>query len=121
MFNFTWKTVSKAMAKVLKLVGGVPSSKLNSPPNSCIPNRANISMNKKRRNSSEMMDLIELSREITRFLSDDQYLVTLNILKSLSALNTDNPNDPPLTSDHMTSNMDPDMTTQSKRLKADSK
>ena len=37
------------------------------------------------------MDRIELRREMTRFLSEDQYFVTLNILSSLSALNTDSP------------------------------
>lgn len=72
----TWKTVSNAIGKVLKLVGGVPSSKLNCPPKSCMPSSAKMRMNKKRRNSSEMMDLIELRRDITRLRSDDQYFVT---------------------------------------------
>lgn len=75
---FTWKTVSNAMGKVLKFVGGVPSSKLNCPPNSCMPSRAKIRMNRKRRNSRDMMDLIEFRRDITRFRSDDQYFVTWN-------------------------------------------
>lgn len=64
------------MGKVLKLVGGVPSSKLNCPPNNCIPSRAKMRINKNRRNSNEIIDLIEFSRDITRFLSDDQYFVT---------------------------------------------
>lgn len=68
-----------------------------------------------------MMDLMELSNEMTRFLSDDQYFVTLNIRKSRSARNTDNPNEPPFTSDQITSKIDPLMTTQSKRLNEDSK
>lgn len=68
-----------------------------------------------------MMDLIELSREMTRLRRDDQYFVTLNILNSLRARSTDKPNDPPFTADQITSNIDPDITTQSKRLKADSK
>ena len=37
------------------------------------------------------MDLIELRRDMTKFLREDQYLVTLKILKSLKALRTDNP------------------------------
>ena len=37
------------------------------------------------------MERIELRREMTRFLSEDQYLVTLNILSNLNALNTDSP------------------------------
>lgn len=109
------------MGKVLKFVGGVPSSKLNWPPNSCIPRSANIRMNKKRRNNSEMIDRMELSNEMTRFLRDDQYLVTLNILSRRNARSTDRPNEPPFTDDQITSNIDPEMTTQSKRLNDDSK
>jgi hypothetical protein len=70
----TWKTVRRAMEKELKLPSGVPNSKLKAPPNNCIPRRAKMRMNRKRRNSREMMDRIELSSDITRFLSDDQYL-----------------------------------------------
>ncbi|TMW46699.1 hypothetical protein DOY81_008219 [Sarcophaga bullata] len=86
-----------------------------------MPSRANISMNKKSRNNNEMMDLIEFNNEITRFRNDDQYLVTLNIRSKRKALKTDKPNEPPLTSDHITSNIEPLMTTQSKRLNDDSK
>lgn len=49
------------------------------------------------------------------------YLVTLNIRNSRRALSTENPKEPPLKNDHMTSNMEPTMTTQSKRLNAESK
>lgn len=68
-----------------------------------------------------MIDLMELSSDITRFRNEDQYFVTLNIRRSLRALNTDRPKEPPLTSDQITSKIEPVMTTQSKRLKADSK
>lgn len=68
-----------------------------------------------------MIDLIELSSEMTRFLNDDQYFVTLKMRSRRKARSTDRPNDPPFTSDHITSNIEPDITTQSKRLKADSK
>lgn len=64
---------------------------------------------------------IELSSEITRFLRLAQYLVTLKILKSLRARRTDRPKEPDLTADQITSNIDPEMTTQSNRLKLDSK
>ena len=74
-----------------KLASGVPSGKLNAPPNNCIPNNAKIRMKRNRRKRRERMDLIELSRDITRFLRDDQYFVTLKILNSRSALRTDNP------------------------------
>lgn len=70
----TWKTVSKAIGKLLKFAGGVPSGKLKAPPNSCIPNRAKMRMNKKSRNRRERIDRMELSNEITKFRSDDQYL-----------------------------------------------
>lgn len=44
------------------------------PPKSCMPSRAKTTMKRKRRNSKLMMDFIELRREITRFLSEFQYL-----------------------------------------------
>lgn len=109
------------MGNVLKFVSGVPDSKLNCPPNNCMPRRANIRMNKKSRNNNEMMDLIEFNSEITRFRKDDQYLVTLNIRSKRRARSTDRPNEPPFNSDQITSNIEPLMTTQSKRLNDDSK
>ena len=63
-----------AIENELKFEGGVPSSKLKVPPKSCIPNSAKIKINRKRSNKRDMMDLIELSKEITRFRSEDQYL-----------------------------------------------
>ena len=39
-----------------------------------MPSSAKISMKRKRRNSNEIMERIELSNDITRFLNDDQYL-----------------------------------------------
>ena len=65
------------MGNELKLEGGVPSGKLKAPPNNCIPRRAKMRMNRKRRNSKDMMERMELKRDITRFLKEDQYLVTL--------------------------------------------
>mgnify|MGYP006970971983 CR=1 FL=1 len=49
------------------------------------------------------------------------YLVTLNIRNKRSARKTEKPNEPPLNSDHITSNIEPIMTIQSKRLNADEK
>lgn len=94
--------MSKAIAKVLKLAGGVPSAKLKTPPNSCIPSKANIRMNKNSRNNKERMDRIEAIKEITRFRSDDQYFVNLKILKRRNALITEKPNDPSLKCDQIT-------------------
>ena len=62
------------MEKVLKFEGGVPSSKLKAPPKSCMPSRAKIRMNRKRRNRRDKMDLMELKREMTKFRREDQYL-----------------------------------------------
>lgn len=78
-------------------------------------------MKRNSKNNKDIIDRIELSRDITRFLKDDQYFVTLKILSSRSARSTDKPKDPPFTADHITSNMDPDITTQSNLLNADSK
>lgn len=68
-----------------------------------------------------MMERIEFSNDITKFRSDDQYLVTLNIRSNLRARKTESPKDPSFSADQITSNIDPQMTTQSKRLNADSK
>ena len=62
------------MENELKLDEGVPSGKLKVPPNSCIPNRAKMRMKRKRSSSREMMDFMELSNEMTKFLKEDQYL-----------------------------------------------
>jgi len=58
----------------LKLDEGVPSGKLKVPPKSYIPNSAKMRMKRKRSKSNEMMDFIELNKEITKFLREDQYL-----------------------------------------------
>ena len=53
---------------------GVSSGKLNDPPKSCIPRRANMNMNKNNRNKRDMMDDKAFIRAITRFRNGDQYL-----------------------------------------------
>jgi hypothetical protein len=65
-----------AMENELKLDGGVPSWKLNVPPNNCIPRRAKMRMNKNSKSSKDMMDFMELRRETTRLRREDQYLST---------------------------------------------
>ncbi len=59
---------------VSKLEVGVPSSKLNLPPKSCIPSRAKMNMNRKRSRRRDMMEDKAFMRAITRFRSGDQYL-----------------------------------------------
>ena len=51
----------------------------HSPPNSCIPSSANIKINKKSKNRRLMIERIEFNKEMTRFLSEAQYLVTLKM------------------------------------------
>lgn len=68
----TWKTVNIATEKESKLEAGVPKSKLNVPPKSCIPSKAKMRMKRKSSNSKETMDLSDANRETTRFLNDDQ-------------------------------------------------
>lgn len=112
----------RAIGNESKLVGGVPSGKLKAPPKSCIPSSAKMRMKRKRRNNNEIIDLIELRREMTRFRREDQYLVTLKIRRRRNARRTDRPKeDSGLNSDQITSKMDPEITTLSKRLNDDSK
>ena len=70
----TWKTVSIAMEKESKLEAGVPKSKLNVPPKSCIPRSAKIRMNRNRSSKSDTMDFREAKSDTTRLRSEDQYL-----------------------------------------------
>lgn len=61
------------------------------PPNSCIPSKANIRMNKNSRNSKLRMDLMDMSSDSTRLRREAQYLVTLKILSNLKARKTEIP------------------------------
>ena len=71
------------MEKESKLEAGVPKSKLNVPPKSCIPSRAKIRMKRKRSSKRETMDLRELNKETTRFRREDQYLSRIRSLNYL--------------------------------------
>ena len=74
MPNFTWKTVNIAMENESKFDAGVPKSKLNVPPNNCIPNRAKMRMKRNNRSKRDTIDLRELNSETTRLRREDQYL-----------------------------------------------
>ena len=87
----TWNTVSSEITNVSKLASGVPSGKLKAPPKSCMPSSAKMRMKRKSRKRRERMERMELRSEMTRFRSEDQYLVTLKILRSRRALSTDKP------------------------------
>ena len=68
--------MSNDCQKVSKLLRGLSAVlvKLNLPPNSCMPNKAKIMMNRNRSSSKLTMDLIEFNSDATKFLSADQYL-----------------------------------------------
>lgn len=144
-FKVTWKTVSKAAVIELKLEVGVPSGKLKKPPKSCIPRRAKMKMNRKRRKSNDKIEDMAFIRAITRFLNEDQYLfckkyveymsrhflckeklsyfVTLKTLNNRKALKADRPKLPARSwkFTQNTSKTDPVMTIESNRLKEDAK
>jgi len=60
------------LSKLLRL--GVLSGKLNFPPNTCMPSREKITMNRKSSRRREAMERTEFRREATRLLRDFQYL-----------------------------------------------
>lgn len=71
----TWKQVSSACGKASKVLRLVcVSSKLNFPPNSCMPSRAKMMRKRKRSSSREAMDFMEFSREATRLDRAVQWL-----------------------------------------------
>lgn len=109
---------------------------LNLPPNSCMPSSAKMTMKRKRRNNSEMIDRIEFINERTNCNYFDrstgasttltlrrlaQCLVNLNTRNSRMARSTEMPKLPPFTSAHTTSKALPTMTAQSKRLNLEAK
>lgn len=49
-------------------------SKLNLPPNSCMPSKEKMMIKRKRRSNKDAMDFMELSRDATRLLRDAQCL-----------------------------------------------
>lgn len=77
-----WNTVNNAFKKLSKLTLGTCSANTNIPPNSCMPNRANMSKNKNNRKSKLTMDFREFNKAWARFRNEVQYLVTLNSLSS---------------------------------------
>ena len=72
--TFTWNTVSKALVIESKLDVGLPSGKLNWPPNNCIPSKANMKMKRKRRSNSDKMEEMAFIKATTKLRSEVQYL-----------------------------------------------
>lgn len=81
----TWNTVRRDCGKLSNVLLRVCiSSKLNFPPNSCIPRREKMMMKRKRRSSREAMERTEFSKDATRLLKEFQYLRTTG--RALSCL-----------------------------------
>ena len=57
-----------------KLDVGLPSGKLNWPPNNCIPSKAKMKMKRKRRSNRDKIDEIAFIKATTKFRSEVQYL-----------------------------------------------
>lgn len=57
-----------------KLLRGFSGTKLNRPPNTCMPSNANITMSRNSSSSKLAIELILLSNEFTRLRSGAQYL-----------------------------------------------
>ena len=74
----TWNTVSKALVIESKLDVGLPSGKLNWPPNNCIPSKANMKMKRKRRSNSDKMEEMAFIKATTKLRSEVQYLATVS-------------------------------------------
>lgn len=74
--RLTWNTVSRLCQKLSKFDLDLSSFalKLNFPPNTCIPSRANMTMNKKSNSNREAIDCMEFRRDATKFDNDRQYL-----------------------------------------------
>ena len=53
---------------------GLPSGKLNCPPKSCIPSKANMKMKRKRSSKSDKMEEIAFIKATTKLRNDVQYL-----------------------------------------------
>ena len=83
MFMITWKTVNKALVIESKFEVGRPSSKLNWPPNSCIPSKAKMKMKRNKSSNSDRMEEIAFIKATTKLRNDVQYLertISLDLL-----------------------------------------
>ncbi len=68
-------------------------NKTYSPPNNCIPSKANISINKNSKKSKLRIERILFNNDMTKLRNEAQYLVTLNIRNNLRERITEMPND----------------------------
>jgi len=70
----TWKTVMSDCQNVSKLLRGLSwvKTKLNFPPNNCIPSSAKITMKRNSSSSRLAIDRMLLSNDVTKLRRDDQ-------------------------------------------------
>ena len=80
--------MSKAFIIESKFDVGVPSGKLSWPPKNCMPSRAKMNMNKKRRSRRDIMEERAFIRAITRLRSGDQYLKRLSQIRIVISIST---------------------------------
>ena len=57
-----------------KLEVGLPSGKLNWPPNNCIPSKAKMNMKRKSSSNRDKIDEMAFIKATTKFRSEVQYL-----------------------------------------------
>ena len=70
----TWKTVRQDCGNVSKWLRVSSLTSENFPPKICIPNNENIKMKRNKITSSEFIDEIEFTSDLTKLPNDDQYL-----------------------------------------------
>ena len=72
--NNTWNTVNTDCRNVSKWLRVSSLTSENLPPKICIPNNENIKMKRNKITSSEFIDEIEFTSDLTKLPNDDQYL-----------------------------------------------
>ena len=74
LMNNTWNTVNTDCRNVSKWLRVSSLTSENLPPKICIPNNENIKMKRNKITSSEFIDDIEFTSDLTKLPKDDQYL-----------------------------------------------
>ena len=74
LMNNTWNTVNTDCRNVSKWLRVSSLTSENLPPKICIPNNENIKMKRNKITSSEFIDEIEFTSDLTKLPNDDQYL-----------------------------------------------
>ena len=84
---YTWNTVRQDCGNVSKWLRVPSLTSENLPPKICIPNNENIKMKRNKITSSEFIDVIEFTSDLTKWPNEDQYLkhgIQCNIISRIS-------------------------------------